>query len=110
MKFVRRHRASVVAGAVVVMALIVGLGAALIGLRSTVRARDAEAAARRQAESALAFISEMFGAVDPRLAKGRDVKVAEILDPAAEKVGQAFTGDAEGEAVVRRVLGQAYSI
>ena len=109
MKFVRRHRASVVAGAVVVMALIVGLGAALIGLRSTVRARDAEAAARREAESALAFISEMFGAVDPRLAKGRDVKVAEILDPAAEKVGQAFTSDAEGEAVVRGVLGQAYS-
>ena len=108
-KFVRRHRVGVGAGATVAAALIVGLGASLIGLRSAVRARDAETMARRQAESALEFISEMFGAVDPKLARGHDVTVAEVLDPATAKVAQSFSGDAEGEAVVRSVLAQAYS-
>src|SRR5512134_807896 len=108
-KFVRKHRVGVGAGATVAAALIVGLGAALIGLRSAVRARDAETIARRQAESALDFISEMFGAVDSKLALGHDVTVAEVLDPATAKVAQSFSGDAEGEAVVRSVLAQAYS-
>ncbi|HET7294414.1 MAG TPA: tetratricopeptide repeat protein [Vicinamibacteria bacterium] len=108
-KFLRRHRVGVAAGATVAAALIVGLGAALIGLRAAVRARDAEATARKQAESALEFVSDMFGAVDPRLARGHDVTVAEIVDPAAAKVARSFAGDAEGEAVVRGVIGQAYS-
>ena len=107
-KFVRRHRIGVAAGALVAMALIVGLSLALFGLRSATHARDAEAVARRQAESALEFVSKMFGAVDPRMAERYDVKVAEILDPASAKVGPAFAGDAEGEATVRAVLGRAY--
>jgi len=129
-KFVRKHRVSVAAGATVTAALIVGLGAALIGLRSAVQARDAETVARKEAESArhaasdnerkatheaaksraaLDFVTEMFGAVDPARAGSYDVTVAEILDPAADKVAQAFAGDSEGEAVVRSVLGEAYT-
>ena len=122
-KFVRRHRAGVAAGTTVVAALIVGLGAALFEMRSAVRARDAESAARRiasdnermataeaaKSRAALDFVMEMFGAVDPALARGHDVTVAEVLDPAAAKVAGAFAGDVEGEAVVRGVLGQAYA-
>jgi len=107
-KFIHRHRIGVAAGAAVAAALVAGLGVALFGLHSALRARDAEVLARRQAESALEFISEMFGALDPRMAERYDVKVAEILDPAATKVGSAFAGDTEGEAVVRAVLGRAY--
>jgi tetratricopeptide (TPR) repeat protein len=108
-KFLRRHRVGVAAGATVAVALIVGLGAALIGLRSAVDARDAEATARKRAETALEFVSDMFGAVDPRLARGHDVTVAEIVDPAAAKVARSFAGDAEGEAVIRGILGEAYA-
>lgn len=108
-KFVRRHRVAVGTGTTVAAALVIGLGVALIGLRSAVRARDAEVTARKRAESALEFVSEMFGAVDPELARGHDVTVAEILDPAAAKVAQAFAGDPKSEALVRGTLGQAYS-
>ena len=122
-KFVRRHRVGVATGATVMAALIVGLGAALFGMRSAVQARDAESAARQiasdnerraateaaKSRAALNFVMEMFGAVDPVLARGHDITVAEVLDPAAAKVARAFVGDIEGEAVVRRVLGQAYA-
>jgi eukaryotic-like serine/threonine-protein kinase len=128
-KFTRRHRAGVVAGALVAAALLGGLSMALVGLRSAVRARDAETAARRTAEQAqqvasvneqralaeaakssavLNFVTEMFSAIDPVLARGHAVTVAEVLDPAAEKVGQAFAGQPDSEAIVRGVLGQAY--
>ena len=123
LKFVRRHRRGVAAGVAVVAALLVGLGAALFGLNSAQRARDAEAAARRiasdnerrataeaaKSHAALDFVTEMFAAVDPALARGHNVTVVEVLDPAAAKVAQAFVGDAGGEAAVRHVLGRAYS-
>jgi len=128
-KFARRHRVGVAAGATVAVGLILGFGAALIGLRSAIHARNAEAVARNEAESArqvasdnarrataeaarsraaLGFVAEMFAAVDPVQAYGHDVTVAEILDPAAEKVTRAFADDPEAEAVVRHVLGRAY--
>ncbi len=129
-KFVRRHRVAVGAGTAVAAALVIGLGAALIGLRSAVRARDAEVAARAAAETArseaaraaesareeasksqaaLQFVAEMFGAIDPALARGHDVTVAEVIDPAAERVTHAFAGQPQAEAMVRGVLGQAYT-
>ncbi|UCF66367.1 MAG: serine/threonine protein kinase [Acidobacteriota bacterium] len=122
-KFVRRHRVGVAAGVTVVAALIVGLGAALYGLRSAMQARNAESAARQVASdnerraaaeaaksrAALDFVIEMFGSVDPALARGHDVTVAEVLDPAAANVAQAFAGDIDGESLVRRVLGKAYA-
>ncbi len=128
-KFARRHRAGVATGTTVAAGLVVGLVVALAGLRSVVRARDAEAGARRAAEKAeqvaleneqraraeaakssavLNFVTEMFRAIDPVLARGHAVTVAEVLDPAADKVGQAFAGQPDSEAILRSVLGQAY--
>ncbi|MCG3125593.1 MAG: Serine/threonine-protein kinase PknD [Phycisphaerae bacterium] len=129
-KFVRRHRVAVGSGLAVLLALLAGLGVALSGLRAAVRARDAEEQAKIAAESArqdallneqmarneaarsqatLDFVSDMFGAVDPVLAQGHDVTVAEVLDPAAEKVADAFAGQPDAEALVRGMLGQAYT-
>ena len=129
-KFVRKHRVGVTSGTVVGCALMLALIIITIGLRSAIEAREAEAIARRDAETArgiasenerkaaneaaksraaLDFVAEMFGSVDPVLARGHDVTVAEVLNPAAEKVAQTFANDPEGESVVRHVLGQAYA-
>jgi tetratricopeptide (TPR) repeat protein len=115
-KFVRKHRVGVISGTVVACALMLALIAITIGLRSAIKAREAEAIARREAaneaaksRAAFDFVTEMFGSVDPVLARGHDVTVAEVLHPAAEKVAQTFVNDPEGESVVRHVLGQAYA-
>ncbi len=129
-KFVIRHRVSVTSTALVVLALAAGLAAALTGLRAAVRARDAEARAKDTAtlaqqaaeeseskaltEAALAratlqFVTDMFESIDPARARGHDVTVSEILDPAADKVAQAFVGHPAAEALVRTVLGRAYT-
>jgi eukaryotic-like serine/threonine-protein kinase len=49
-KFVRRNRAVVIAGGLVVLALVLGLVAAAYGLRQAIIARDGEAAAKQAAE------------------------------------------------------------
>jgi serine/threonine protein kinase len=86
------------------------------------RARAAESEQRRIADqraeqargeaaksrAALDFVAEMFGAIDPVLARGHNVTVAEVLDPAADKVARAFADQPQAEVVVRGVLGQAY--
>lgn len=129
-KFVRKHRVGVTSGAIVACALVLALIATTIGLRSAIVAQRAEAIARTDADAAravaldnerkaaneaakaraaLEFVTEMFGSVDPVLARGHDVTVAEVLGPATEKVARSFVDDAEGEAVVRHVLGQAYA-
>ncbi|MDX2198673.1 MAG: serine/threonine-protein kinase [Phycisphaerae bacterium] len=129
-KFVGKHRVSVAACLAIAGTLVVALIATLLGLRSAIDSREAEAIARREAEAArevasenerkaaleatksraaLNFVAEMFDSVDPELARGHAVTVAEILNPAAERVAQAFANDAAGEAVVRHVLGKAYA-
>jgi non-specific serine/threonine protein kinase/serine/threonine-protein kinase len=64
-KFVRRHRLAVIAASVVTLALALGL---LGTTASLIRARRAEAAARKEAETAdqvAGFLSNVLGSVDP---------------------------------------------
>jgi len=84
-KFVERHRAGVAAAAVVLLAVVAGVGAAGIGL---VRARRAEALARveraraeREAAQARAvndFLRDVLGSAEP-WQLGREAKVVEAL-------------------------------
>jgi len=63
-KFVRRHRVGVAAGSLVALALVVGMAGTAFGL---VRARRAEAEARREAETServSEFLADILGEVD----------------------------------------------
>jgi len=78
-RFVRRHRAPVAAGAVALVALIVGLGASLVSLRSERAARaEAEAASQRATEAA-ALLAGVFQNATPS-GGGRLLTVREALD------------------------------
>ena len=114
-KQLRRYRVPLGIAASFVLLVIAGLGASLYlwrqALSESERARHAEGQARSEAsksQAALDFITEMFEAVDPVLARGHDVTVAEVIDPAATKVAHAFEKQPQAEAVVRGVLGHAF--
>jgi serine/threonine protein kinase len=136
-KFVRRHRAGVLAGVVVGIALLVGLSLAIVGFvqATTARAdmeieRNAADKARASAEkhriaadssaaeaykqveksaTVSRFLEEMLSSVDPSKALGREVSVRYILDEAVKKIDDgALAEQPEVEAAVRMTLGETY--
>ncbi len=100
-KFVRRHRAGVVATAAVVLALAGGLAVAL----------SSAATARREAKKAAqinAFVQEVLGAANP-WKDGSQITVVEVLDRASSRIGTDLAGQPEVEAGVRQTVGETYS-
>jgi tetratricopeptide (TPR) repeat protein len=69
--------------------------------------RDRAQAEAAKAEQINAFLQGMFASANP-VEQGRDVKVAEVLDAAAEQVGRELAAQPEIEAAVRRTLGITY--
>ncbi len=92
-RFVRRNQLSVMAGAAVVLAMIVGTGAATIGL---LRANAAERAATAAVEVAEAealranevsdFLVGLFEDVDPDNSRGMEVTAREVLDRGVQRI------------------------
>ncbi len=129
-KFVRRHRVGVVAGSIVVVALVVAFALAAVGLVEANRARGVAELARGRAQEQRAaaessadqarieaeksatvslFLEDMLGSVDPSQARGREVTVRFILDEAARKIDEGvLAGQPEVEAAIRTTLGETY--
>ncbi len=135
-KFLRRHRAPVLAGSALVLALVGGIVGTSVGLARAERAAEAEREARAaesvqralaekavvsersarleesnqrlRAEAAGNFLHTMLSSIDPEKAMGRDITVKEIIDDAAAKVGESFKHDPETEASLRETLGETY--
>ena len=85
-RFVRRHRFSVGAGVVAVLALIVGLGFSLVTLAGEREARaEAEAAAAR-AKEASEILVNVFESANPLKTEGRMITVREALGDAVDRV------------------------
>jgi tetratricopeptide (TPR) repeat protein len=79
-KFVRRHRVGVVAGAIVALALVIGLSVATYGLLE----------ARREAERSQRiadFLGELFISTSPEQALGRAADVEHVLTKARDLFG-----------------------
>ncbi len=107
-RFTRRHRTGVVAGMVVTVALLVGLSVAAMGL---VKARRAEAAARREAETSrqvAAFVTGLFQVSDPSEARGNTVTAREILDRGAEQIRTGLAGQPLVQAQMLTTVGTVY--
>lgn len=113
-KFARRHRGTVMAMSALVAALIFGVVGTSIGMvRATAAKHEAEeqrTLADLEAEKALAlsdFLVETLASPDPARA-GREVRVAEVLDRAAEDLDRQRVLDPEIDAAVRTALGESY--
>ncbi|RYD32322.1 MAG: serine/threonine protein kinase [Verrucomicrobiaceae bacterium] len=103
-KFVRRHRAALLAALLFSGALIAG---AVVSVHQAMRARTAEKAAderRGEAEAVLSFLVEVFRSPDPAR-DGRTITVAEVLDRAARRLETDLSGQPAQQAKLRRTLG-----
>lgn len=115
-KFVRRHRLPLLAGAAVVAALIVGLGAAIFALlQARTEGERAERAAQRatheaaRSRSMADFLGAVLAGIEPEQARGLDTKLLrQILDQAAARAQRDLSGDAEQLADIEVTIGRAY--
>jgi eukaryotic-like serine/threonine-protein kinase len=107
-RFVRRNRIAVAAAAAVLLALVGGLSAAAVGF---VRARSAEASARREAATAqqvVGFLTGLFKVSDPSEARGNTVTAREILDRGAERVRTDLADEPLVQAEMLTTIGTVY--
>jgi serine/threonine-protein kinase len=99
-KFIRRHRVSVAAAGLVMMAIIAGLIAALWEARQARAQRDV-------AQRINTFLQDMLGAAAPEV-RGVDVKVADLLDEASTRAKNELGGRPDVMADVLMTLGRTY--
>jgi eukaryotic-like serine/threonine-protein kinase len=108
-KFVRRHRGAVAAVSAVILALVLGLVAASVGL---LRARRAEQVATREAAGAKAvsdFLVKLFEVADPTEGRSRAITAQEILARGAKEIDGALAAQPEVQARVMVTLGKVYT-
>ena len=106
-KFAGRNRLTVAAAAAILLAIISAL---LISLWQTDKARAQRDVARREkakAEQINTFLQEMLGAAAPE-AKGKDVKVADVLGEASSRAKAELANQPEVMADVLTTIGRTY--
>lgn len=106
-KFVRRHRIGLAAAAIAALAVIGG--AVATGWQARVARTQAAVAAveRDRAATINDFLLQMLGAADPNV-QGRDVRVADLLDTAAERASTELDDRPAVAADVLRTLARTY--
>jgi len=115
-KFVRRHRVLVGAAAAVVLGIAVGAMGLGIGL---VRALDAEAVAREEAERAnreartastvADFMVEVFDVNDPEISSGEEVTARALLDAGVIRIEEDLQDEPEVRSELLETMGRAYA-
>ncbi len=107
-KFVARHRGGVVAAAVALTAVLLGIAGATTGL---IRAKQAERQARIEAETASQvsdFLVDLFEVSDPDKARGATITAREILDAGSERIGSELADQPQTQARLMNVMGNVY--
>jgi serine/threonine protein kinase len=114
-KFARRNRTLVATSLLLLVVLLVGLVGTSIGFVHAVRARRAEADASRQAiasakvtEQVNQFLKDLLLSVDPQNAKGKDLRVRDLLDRAAADIDKRFGDQVEVAANLHNFVGSSY--
>lgn len=107
-KYVRRHKTGVVAAALVVLAMVIGITGTSIGL---VKARLAEKRAKTEAETSQQvsdFLVDLFKVSDPSEAKGNTITAREILDQGANKIATSLQDQPPIQARMMDTIGEVY--
>ncbi len=107
-KFVRRHRFGVLAS-VLFLLLVSGSIAVLIFEQArTATERDRAERELARANVVTEFLTDMFSAADPAMARGRELTAREILDAGAARVEADLADQPETGAMLLHVIGHVY--
>jgi serine/threonine protein kinase len=104
-KLYRRHRAALLAGAVVLAALLAGLGLSISGRVAAERERRHAQDQREESEAVLDVLIWALSAASPR-DHGRNVTLLEVVERADPAIAERLAARPEAEARVRLALGQ----
>ena len=83
-------RIAVSAAAAVLVALVVGLGAATYGLIEARRANERTRQEAATADKVSEFLVELFEVSDPSEARGNTITAREVLDRGVEQIDSGF--------------------
>ncbi len=108
LKFVRRHRVGVAAGAVVVLALLGGIVGTTLGLLRALRAEEAARAEAETARQVSEFLVGLFRVSDPAEARGKTVTAREILDQGTEQITSGLADRPLIRARLMDTMGEVY--
>ncbi|HMB89865.1 MAG TPA: tetratricopeptide repeat protein [Rhodothermales bacterium] len=100
-KFVRRHRVGVLASALIVLAVLGGLGASLW----QARAKTLEAA---RAEAVKAFVLDLFDQANPEVAQGEMLTALDLAEQGAARVRETLNDQPEVQTEMLIVLANVY--
>jgi len=106
-KFSKRNRVPLVAGVVVVLALITAVVVSVKQARAAVLARTQAESALEHAQEVTSFLQVMLKSANPA-ERGRDVRVRDVLDTASVQLGEQFEDRPLLEASLRTTLGKTY--
>lgn len=114
-KFLQRHRLGVAAAGLVLLALVIGMVGAGLGL---LRARRAEDVARQEARRASQeaetahrisnFLVGLFKTSEPDKARGNAITAREILDAGSRKIAAELREEPEIKATLMNTMGEVY--
>ncbi len=107
-KYIMRHKMGVIAAALVIIAVLIGITGTTIGL---IRARKAEQVAKDEAAKAKTineFLQETLGSANPIEGSSRDITVLEALKTATGKIQEDFAEQPEVEAELNHTIGVTY--
>ncbi|MEL6443338.1 MAG: serine/threonine-protein kinase [Bacteroidota bacterium] len=107
-KFVRRNRVGVGALAAVVLALLVGLGAALWQARIAAAERDRAQLEAETSQQVTDFFVRLLEAEDPRSAQGDTVTVRQVLDAGVERIATDLADQPGVQARLYLTTGEVY--
>jgi serine/threonine-protein kinase len=100
-RFVRRHRGAMAAVAAATLALVTfSIGMGLLARR----ANRQELIAKREAR----FLSSLFQAADPDVARGRTLSARDLLDQGAQRIDRELAGQPEVEAAMLGSMAASY--
>jgi len=107
-KFVRRHRAGVLAAILLVASLMLGIVGTWTQARVASRERDAAETARMAAEDVTRFLIDLFEVSDPGAGQGKNTPAIEFLDRAAVTIESELRERPVVRAALMHSIGSIY--
>jgi len=107
-KFVKRHRTGVAAGAVVAIAIVLGIAGTAVGLVRAVRAERTATLEAATATQVSDFLVELFEVSDPDRSRGNTITAREILDSGAARVADELADQPQTQARLMSTIGKVY--